>query len=213
MGKGTETRERLLDIAEGAILQKGFGGTSIEELIAEAGITKSGFFYHFRDKNQLAYTLLERHLANDERILNDIFGRARELTDDPLHTFLVGLKLLAEMMANLPDGHPGCLVTTYCYNERLFDQEIRDLNRQAVLAWRVRFRGMIDAINLRYTPRDPVDPEHLADYVSTVIEGGIVMSKVLKQPALLPQQILLLRSYLRLLYLPVTEFQTQEHMA
>ncbi|WP_374369004.1 TetR/AcrR family transcriptional regulator [Dongia sp.] len=201
MGKGLETRERLLDIAEAAILQKGFGGTSIEELIAEAGITKSGFFYHFRDKNRLAHSLLERHLAQDERILNQIFGRARDLTDDPLHTFLVGLKLLAEMMADLPDGHPGCLVTTYCYNERLFDQEIRDLNRQAVLSWRVRFRGMIDDIHTRYAPREEIDPQHLADMVATVIEGGIVMSKVLKDPAILPQQILMLRSFIRLLYL------------
>jgi TetR/AcrR family transcriptional repressor of nem operon len=200
MGKGLETRERLLDIAEAAILQKGFGATSIEELIAEAGITKSGFFYHFRDKNQLAHSLLQRHLANDERVLNEIFGRARDLTDDPLHTFLVGLKLLAEMMANLPDGHPGCLVTTYCYNERLFDQEIRDLNQQAVLAWRVRFHGMIAAINAKYEPREAIDPAHLADMVSTVIEGGIVMSKALKDPAILPQQILMLRSFFRLLY-------------
>lgn len=201
MGKGLETRERLLDIAEAAILQKGFAGTSIEELIAEAGITKSGFFYHFRDKNRLAHSLLERHLEQDERILNQIFGRARELTDDPLHTFLVGLKLLAEMMADLPDGHPGCLVTTYCYNERLFDQEIRDLNRQAVLSWRVRFRGMIDDIHTSYAPREEIAPQHLADMVSTVIEGGIVMSKVLKDPAILPQQILMLRSFIRLLYL------------
>lgn len=208
MGKGVETRERLLDIAETAILQKGFGGTSIEELIAEVGITKSGFFYHFRDKNQLAHTLLERHLERDEAILNNIFGRARDLTDDPLHTLLVGLKLMAEMMADLPDGHPGCLVTTYCYNERLFDQELRDLNRRAVEAWRIRFRGMIDAINARYTPREEIDPDQLSDMVSTVIEGGIVISKVLRDPALLPQQILLLRSYIRLLYSTGREFDS-----
>ncbi|MBL8710092.1 MAG: TetR/AcrR family transcriptional regulator [Rhodospirillaceae bacterium] len=208
MGKGVETRERLLDIAETAILQKGFGGTSIEELIAEVGITKSGFFYHFRDKNQLAHTLLQRHLERDEAILNNIFGRARDLTDDPLHTLLVGLKLMAEMMADLPDGHPGCLVTTYCYNERLFDQELRNLNRQGVEAWRIRFRGMIDDINARYPPREDIDPDQLADMVSTVIEGGIVISKVLRDPALLPQQILLLRSYIRLLYSPGREFDS-----
>lgn len=46
MRKGEETRTRILDVAEAAVLQKGFGGTSIEELIAETGITKSGFFYH-----------------------------------------------------------------------------------------------------------------------------------------------------------------------
>ena len=54
MGKGQATRERILDIAEASVLVKGFGATSIEEIIAEAGITKSGFFYHFKDKSELA---------------------------------------------------------------------------------------------------------------------------------------------------------------
>ena len=45
--KGTDTRERILDLAQAAVLDKGFAATSIDELIAGAGITKSGFFYHF----------------------------------------------------------------------------------------------------------------------------------------------------------------------
>jgi AcrR family transcriptional regulator len=41
MGKGARTRERILEIAEASVLSKGFGATSIEEVIAEAGITKT----------------------------------------------------------------------------------------------------------------------------------------------------------------------------
>ena len=203
MGKGATTRARIMDIAEMAVLQKGFGATSIEELIAAAGITKSGFFYHFRDKNALAHGLLQRHLAQDEAILDDIFGRAGKLNNDPLLAFLGGLQMLADMMRDLPGGHPGCLVVTYCYNERLFDQATRDLNRQAVLAWRRRFAAMFRDINERHEPREPVDTDALADMVSSVVEGGIVVSKVLKEPQVLAQQILLLRSYVRLLYQPL----------
>jgi TetR/AcrR family transcriptional repressor of nem operon len=46
MRKGAATRERILEIAEAAVRAKGFETTSIEEIICEAGITKSGFFYH-----------------------------------------------------------------------------------------------------------------------------------------------------------------------
>lgn len=87
MRKGEETRAKILDAAEVSVLAKGFGGTSIDELIAETGITKSGFFYHFRDKNELAKALLERYVENDERIYDEIFSRARELADDPLQAF------------------------------------------------------------------------------------------------------------------------------
>ena len=81
-----ETRTRVLDVAEAAILAKGFDATSIEEIVAGAEITKSGFFYHFRDKNELARALIERYIEEDRVILDGIFGRARELNDDPLHT-------------------------------------------------------------------------------------------------------------------------------
>lgn len=203
MKKGEATRDRILDIAEASVLEKGFGATSIEEIIAEAGITKSGFFYHFRDKNALALEMLERYMAREEEIMDDIFGRARELNDDPLHAFLVGLKLLAEMMADLPRGHPGCLVATYCYNERLFDKQVRDLYAQAVRAWRRRFRGLLDEIVAKYPPRDPVNLDMLADMLNTTVEGGIVMAKSFHEPRLLAEQILLYRSYIKLLFEPV----------
>lgn len=202
MGKGRETRERLMDIAEAAILSKGFGATSIDEIIAEAEITKSGFFYHFKDKNELARSLLQRYVEREDEFFDDLFDRARELHDDPLHAFLIGLKLFSEMMADLPNGHPGCLVATYCYNERMFDRDVCELNQQAVLAWRQRFLTMFEEIAEVYPTRDDVDLEALADMVSNTVEGGIVMSKALGEPVVLAKQILLLRSYVKLLFLP-----------
>ena len=126
--KRGEVRERVLQLAESAILEKGFGATSIEELIAAAGITKSGFFYHFKDKTELARILLTRYIEREDALFDDLFRRADELNEDPLHGFLVGLKMLAELMGDLPAGHPGCLIAAYCYQDRLFDQQVRDLS-------------------------------------------------------------------------------------
>ena len=202
MGKGSETQALLMDLAESAILEKGFGATSIEELISAAGITKSGFFYHFRDKTELARALLVRYIDREEVLLDDLFNRAHELHDDPLHAFLIGLKLFAEMMADLPQGHPGCLVAIYCYQERLFDAEIVRMNAEAATAWRIRFRNHLDLIAAKYPPKDDVDLDALADMVSTIVEGGIIMSKAMKDPKILAAQIILFRSYIKLLFSP-----------
>jgi len=200
MAKGTQTRERIMDIAEAAILQKGFGATSIEELIAEAEITKSGFFYHFPDKTELARALMRRYLAREDAVFDDLFGRAAELNDDPLHGFLIGLKLFAEMMADMPEGNPGCLVATYCYNERLFDGGIQQMTAEGVLSWRRRFRRQLDLIVKKYPPRENVDLDALADMVSGVVEGGIIMSKVLRDPKVVADQIMQFRTYIKLLF-------------
>jgi len=42
----------------------------------------------------------------------------------------------------------------------------------------------------------------LADFVSVVIEGSLVTSRALAQPAITAQQVLLLRSHVKMLFTP-----------
>jgi TetR/AcrR family transcriptional regulator, transcriptional repressor for nem operon len=199
-----ETRERVLEVAEEAVLAKGFAATSIEEIIAAVGITKSGFFYHFRDKADLAKALILRYLERDRVVLDDIFRRGDELNDDPLHGFLVGLRLFAEMVADLPAAHPGCLAASFAYQDQLFNQEIRALNAEGLLAWRIRFRERLDLIARRYPPKQDVDFEALADMAGTLIEGGIILGRALNDGSILPRQILLYRELIRSVFAPLS---------
>ena len=47
MDQKVDTRSRILDIAEAAVLEKGFEATSIDEIVAGADISRGGFFFHF----------------------------------------------------------------------------------------------------------------------------------------------------------------------
>ncbi len=198
--KGEQTREKILDLAEEAVLAKGFAGTSIDELIAAAGITKSGFFYHFADKNALAKALLQRYLDRDKAIQDDLEAKAHELTEDPLEAYLIYLKLLADTLADIPNGHPGCLAASYVYQDHLFSQEVRDMNVTGVWAWRRRCASHLKKIAARYPPKAPVDLEALADLLLSVTDGAIILSKAMHDPSLLPRQILIYRSMVRLTF-------------
>jgi AcrR family transcriptional regulator len=197
----SDTRVRLLDAAENAVLEKGLAATSIEELIAEVGITKSGFFYHFKDKGVLAAALVDRYIERENDMLDDLFARAQELHEDPLHGFLVGLKLFSEMLSDLPNGHPGCLVASVVYQEQLFRQDVRDRTADAVLGWRIRFRAQLDLIAEKYPPKIDVDLDDLADMISVLVDGGIILSKAVRDPKALPRQVMLFRSYLQAIFL------------
>ncbi len=200
--KGELTRGRILDLAEEAVLQKGFAATSIDELIAAAGITKSGFFYHFRDKSDLAKHMFKRYMDREDEIFADLERRADELSDDPLHSTLILLKLLVDMLADLPETHPGCLVASYCYQHQLFNDDIRQLNEASVLSWREFFLRRLERIAEVY-PTPDVDLRALADLALTTIEGGIILSKTLQKKELLPEQMLLYRDYIRRIFSPV----------
>ena len=124
-------------------------------------------------------------IEQDGTIFDDIFARGRTLHDDPLQALLTGLKLLAEALQDAPS-----------------DQATRRLNHDTVLGWRRRFANIFADINARHKPLDPIDVDGFADKVAAIVDDGVILSRALKNAALLSQQILLLRSYVGLLYLP-----------
>ena len=198
--KGEQTRETILAAAEAIILQRGYSGTSIEDIIGDAGITKGGFFYHFDGKRDLARKLMLRYLEQDKVFFDALMARASSLTEDPLQQLLIFLKLMAEAMADLPGTHPGCLVASFTYQSQQFDDELRALNRQGVLSWRQLFVDQFARVVEKYPPKIERSLEDLADMLTTVIEGGIVVSKVLDDRDVLPGQLLQYRDYIRLVF-------------
>ena len=90
--KGERTREHVLATAETLILNRGYSGTSIDEIISKAGLTKGGFFYHFDGKADLARHLMLRYLDRDMAFFVELSERARSLVEDPLQQFLLFLK-------------------------------------------------------------------------------------------------------------------------
>ena len=77
---------------------------------------------------------------------------------------------------------------------------VRQLTAGSVRKWNAFFRERIEAIAAAYPPVEPVDLDQLAGMMSCIVDGGIIMSKALEDPAILPQQVLLFRSYIKLLF-------------
>ena len=84
-----------------------------------------------------------------------------------------------------------------CYQDQLFSQEIRDLNASSFLAWRSRFKERLERIAARYPPQGEVDIAALADMASTLVEGGLILGRALKDVSILPRQLLLYRELVR----------------
>lgn len=202
--KGDATKENILEIAQTLMLQKGFAGTSLEEIIAGANITKGGFFYHFNNKDELARQLLLKYQRDDKKFFQGLFDRAIELSEDPLQQVLIFLKLLSESMDNLPDVHPGCLVATFTSSDQMMDQSVKDVTADCLISWRKMFKQHFELIESKYKKRTETNTDDLADMLSTIIEGGIIVSRGLSDQKILVNQLLLFRDYVRLSYSDVT---------
>ncbi len=202
LSKGERTRQKLLDLAYDALIRKGFAATSIEELVEAAGITKSGFFYHFKDKRDLARQLIERHSEEADGFLDAMAARARDLSDDPLHSFLIFLKLYAEAMEQMVDLHPGCFVATVSFQDLSFDREMRALNTANVLSWRASLVSWIEEIARLHPPRGPLLAADLADAILAFTYGGMTLAKALQDNGAIARQAMLFRETVRLHFQP-----------
>ncbi|HEX6901077.1 MAG TPA: TetR/AcrR family transcriptional regulator [Thermoanaerobaculia bacterium] len=67
MGKGAETRERILDQAVRLASRDGLEGLTIGTLSSELGLSKSGLFAHFGSKDELQLQVLQAAVERFEQ--------------------------------------------------------------------------------------------------------------------------------------------------
>jgi AcrR family transcriptional regulator len=82
--RGTERREQLIEVARRLFAEKGFEGTSVEEIAARAEVSKPVVYEHFGGKEGLYEVVVDREvgylLAAIESALADAV-RSRELVE------------------------------------------------------------------------------------------------------------------------------------
>ncbi|NKB49397.1 MAG: TetR family transcriptional regulator [Alphaproteobacteria bacterium] len=199
---GTATRNKILDTAEAMILDQGFSATSIDRLVERAGTTKGSFFHHFDSKAVLAYTLVERYARSDLDLFAANRARAEQLSRDPLQRVLLVIGLYKEMMEGLTEPYPGCLFASYLYEANLFDDHTLSVIDDTYREWRTILGGMLEQAAEVYPPRADIDCAHLADMFTGSLEGAFIMSKTLKEPQLVANQLGLYRDFIELLFQP-----------
>jgi TetR/AcrR family transcriptional repressor of nem operon len=197
---GAATRDKILDVALALMLDRGYAGTSIDEVIAKAGLTKGAFFYHFKSKAELAQALIARFAEHDRREVGELMERAQSLSRDPLQQLLIFIGLQAEAMSKLDTVYPGCLYAAYCYQSGLLEPEHLREVENSMRYWREQLRAKLEEVLKQYSSRLPLNAESLADHLLVTYEGAFILSKTLNEPKLVAQQLLHFRNYLELLF-------------
>lgn len=187
--KGADTRAQILDAAHALILERGYAGLSIDQLIGSLGLTKGAFFYHFRNKRDLAQSLIRRHADDSVALLRTHIARAEKLSSDPLQRLLIFVGLYEEMFEDLDEPYPGCLFASYVYELDQFDDAILEITTEEFVLSRHELSRLIADAEAAYPPSAPVDRQALADAFQTIFEGAFILSKALGEPALVAAQL------------------------
>ena len=130
-------------------------------------------------------------ITRDFQYRNDDSGLYREKGD----------AMVGRSMADLPGTHPGCLVSSFVYQDQLLSRDVRELTVTGVQGWGRIFRERFERVAAQYPPKIAVDLGDLADMANTLVDGGIILSKLMRDKDVLPRQVLLYREFVRAVFL------------
>ena len=198
--RGDSTKERILAAAEALVFDRGFAGTSLDEIIDRVGVTKGAFFYHFKSKADLAKGIVERFARAEQELFISLSERAATLADDPLQEVLLFFKLFEEFVDGLENPLPGCIFATYTYERHQFDEGIHEMVRKELDDWGAIYERKFEKLLTARTPRVPTTARDLAEAAMCLVEGGILMGRVYSDSKLLVRQSAQFRNYLQLLF-------------
>jgi AcrR family transcriptional regulator len=113
---GKERREQLLDIGRRLFAERGFEGTSIEEIAAQAGVSKPVVYEHFGGKEGLYAVVVDREVERLLTMATEILGGAH--TKDQFEAAAVTLLKYIEDDADgfrilVRDSHPASGTGTF----------------------------------------------------------------------------------------------------
>src|SRR5438477_1996315 len=159
-------RERLVAAAVELFYRRGFGAVGIDQVIAEAGVTKTTFYKHFEGKDDLMVVAVQRR----DEWESQAWDRAvRKLAgDDPVKQLLAMLEVM-DLWFNEPDFR-GCMFL----NTALEFPNPNDPVHQAAAAHK---RGVRDHFRdlAKAAGAEAAASETFADCFAALIEGALVI--------------------------------------
>jgi len=176
--KGRATRERILAAAADLILQHGVTGTGIDDVRAAAGVSGSQMTHYFRDKHHLikdviawqAQSVLSQH-------------RAPQLGE--LDTF-AALRLWADLHVQRQEEcgcQGGCSFGSLAGQLVESSSEIRTDLAGGFAEWLELFRHGFALMRARGELVPAADPDALASALLAAMQGGMLLTQTLRDPA------------------------------
>ena len=170
--------EKLLDAAVHVIRSKGYSAARVEDICAEAGLTKGAFFHHFASKEACAVAAAAHFAANADAL----FGAAPYTRlADPRERVLAYVDFRkAILQGELPQFT--CLLGTMVQEAYDTHPAIREACDRYISEHAGRLEADIAAAKALHAPAAEWNPASAALFSQAVLQGAFVLAKAKSGP-------------------------------
>lgn len=167
-----KARDKILEAASRLFAGQGYHATGVNQIIAEAGVSKATLFAHFPTKEDLGVAYLRAQDLADFAGVTSVVERV----SDPRECLLALLDMMAGYMKQ--SGYRGCAFA----NMAAEFPDPENPMRKEVRRHDDNFRDLIIGVARRLKASDPrrydgFNPEQFADTYYVLVEGALAASR------------------------------------
>ncbi|MBV9193377.1 MAG: TetR/AcrR family transcriptional regulator [Solirubrobacterales bacterium] len=169
--QGRATRERIVRGAAELIAERGAAGTSLDDVRAVTGASKSQLYHYFGDKHGLVGAVVDFQCATVLGLQARALGSVNDWQD---------LERWAELMATIVEDHGargGCPIGTLAAALSDTDDGLRTSLSEAFRAWSDAIRGALTRLQENGLISADADLDALTTITLSAIQGGLLLAK------------------------------------
>ena len=190
------SRTRLLEAAVKVIREKGYGSTRVDDICAGAGLTKGGFFHHFKGKEDFAVDAAQYW---SEKTGGFFAAAPYHQHADPLDRVLGYIDFRKAILTGSVAEFT-CLVGTMVQEAYGTNPAIRAACDASISGHAAEVEKDIAEAKRLYSPDAAWTPASLALHTQAVIQGAFILAKAKQGPEIAADCIDHLRRYIELLF-------------
>lgn len=187
-----KTRTGIIEAAYEIVYQRGFRATSVNDIVARAGVTQGAFFHYFPTKNDLGYALVDEVLKD---MMLERWIKPLEAYKNPVQGMIARFR---KNMEGLEDGEIalGCPLNNLTQEMSSVDPVFRDKIRAVLLTWIAETERYLRKAQADGYLRPGVDIRKASEFIVMVEEGAGGIMKNLMDRAVYTSLYETFRNYL-----------------
>ena len=190
--RGEQTRERILKEATPVFFRKGFGATTVNDLIEATGTTKGNLYFHFSGKEEIGLEVLRRAREAFMRFLDEALqGPTPGAGLDHFFQQAVEKQRMKNFVGGCPFGNTALETSD---TSEAFAVPVREVFGE----WTSKVKQTIEEAQLAGQIRKDLPAGDLAEMVVATMEGGIMQTRLHKSEEPLKRSLETLRKVLEL---------------
>jgi TetR/AcrR family transcriptional regulator, transcriptional repressor for nem operon len=184
-----DTRQRFVLEAMRLFWEKGYGSTSIADILKAAEANSGSLYHFFPSKQDLLLAVLDTYRGG---IYPMLLEPAWEGIDDPIERIFALLARYRQLIIDTECFY-GCPIGSLALELHEPDPPVRERLSANFQAWTAAVRDCIEAAGERLPPS--LDKHELARFVLSVMEGGVMLARTDRDVAAFDACIRQLRHY------------------